>query len=98
MYHDSKCQSDHSEAFLFEDEAKQFGDILDWEVIDEEANKPLKYPHLVRYTNPFDLFSKILAFYSQQLPKEVAVESCQWEHVLINTEEHKFRLDQNVHK
>ena len=62
MYHDSSSQSNHSEAFLFEDEAQQFGDILDGEVVDEEADKPLEYPHLVRYANPFDLLSQILAF------------------------------------
>jgi len=55
MHHHSNCQSDHGEAFFFENKLKQFGDILDGEVVDEEANKPLEDPHLVRYAYPLDL-------------------------------------------
>jgi hypothetical protein len=55
MHHHGNCQSDHGEAFFFEYKLKQFGDILDGEVVDEEANKPLEDPHLVRYAYPLDL-------------------------------------------
>lgn len=74
-HHDAYSQSDQSEAFLFQYKSIYIEYILYRQIIDEEADEPLKDPHLIGQADGLYLAGKFPAFFLEERPKERAIEA-----------------------